>query len=73
MSQRLGLTLTQQAVADKSHELGHIQDVLAALILEGTVITTDALHTQRQVAATLIANDREATGQQRLDHGGLVA
>jgi predicted transposase YbfD/YdcC len=57
VSQRLGLTLTQQAVNDKSNELGQIQDVLAELILQGKVITTDALHTQRQMAATLVDND----------------
>jgi predicted transposase YbfD/YdcC len=59
VSQRLGLTLTQHAVADKSNELGHIQAVLAELMLTGKVITTDALHTQRQMAATLVANDSD--------------
>lgn len=57
VSQRLGLTLAQQAISDKSNELGHIQDVLDALILQGKVITTDALHTQRQVAQTIVDND----------------
>jgi predicted transposase YbfD/YdcC len=57
VSQRLGLTLTQHAVNDKSNELGQIQDVLAELILHGKVITTDALHTQRHMAATLVDND----------------
>lgn len=56
VSQRLGLTLAQQATRDKSNELGHIQDVLAELILPGKVITTDALHTQRHVAATIVEN-----------------
>ncbi len=56
VSQRLGLTLTQHAVNDKSNELGHIQAVLAELILQGKVITTDALHTQRQVAQTIVDN-----------------
>lgn len=56
VSQRLGLTLAQHAAADKSNELGHIQEVLTALILKGKVITADALHTQRQVATTLVAN-----------------
>ncbi len=56
VSQRLGLTLSQHAVNDKTNELGHIQDVLAELILQGKVITTDALHTQRQVAQTIVDN-----------------
>lgn len=54
VSQRLGLTLAQQAVNDKSNELGHIQAVLAALLLPGKVITTDALHTQRPMAQTVV-------------------
>jgi predicted transposase YbfD/YdcC len=58
VSQRLGLTLAQQAVNDKSNELGHIQALLAELILPGKVVTTDALHTQRQTAQAIV------------DHGG---
>lgn len=57
VSQRLGLTLTQQAVNDKSNELGQIQAVLAELLLQGKVITTDALHTQRSVAAAIVDQD----------------
>lgn len=56
VSQRLGLTLAQQAIRDKSNELGHIQDVLDELILKGKVITTDALHTQRPTAQTVVDN-----------------
>ncbi len=37
VSQRLGLTLAQRAISDKSNELGHIQDVLDGLILKGKV------------------------------------
>lgn len=56
VSPRLGLPLAQQAIRDKSNELGHIQEVLDELILKGKVITTDALHTQRQVAQTIVDN-----------------
>ena len=53
LSQRLGLTLFQHAVADKTNEIGAIQEVLAALVLEGRVVTMDALLCQREVARTI--------------------
>jgi DDE family transposase len=55
LSHRLGLTLHQQAVADKTNEIGAIQEVLAALVLEGRVVTVDALLCQREIARTIIA------------------
>ena len=55
LSQRLGLTLFQQAVADKTNEIGAIQAVLEALVLEGRVVTMDALRCQRAVARTIVA------------------
>ena len=45
LSHRLGVTLAQQAVADTSHELFRIEDVLEALVLTDRIVTTDALHT----------------------------
>jgi len=54
LGHRLGLTVWQQAVADKTNEIGAIGDVLSALVLENRVITMDALLTQRDVAATII-------------------
>jgi hypothetical protein len=55
LSHRLGLTLHQQAVSDKTNEIGAIQQVLSALVLEGRVVTVDALLCQRKVAATIVA------------------
>jgi hypothetical protein len=54
LSHRLGLTLHQQAVSDKTNEIGAIQQVLSALVLEGRVVTVDALLCQRKVAATIV-------------------
>jgi DDE_Tnp_1-associated len=54
LSHRLGVTLTQHAVADKTNEIGAIQEVLAALVLEGRVVTVDALLCQRQIAQTIV-------------------
>ena len=53
LSQRLGLTLFQQAVADKTNEIGAIQAVLEALVLEGRVVTMDALLCQKEIARTI--------------------
>ena len=47
------MTLWQEAVADKTKEMGAIQAVLAALVLEGRVVTRDALLCQREVARTI--------------------
>jgi hypothetical protein len=55
LSHRLGLTLLQTAVADKTHEIGAIQEVLQALVLEGRVVTVEALLCQRAVAQTIVA------------------
>ena len=57
LSHRLGITLAQQAVADKSNELFRIEDVLETLVLTGRIVTTDALHTQRYVAQTILDGD----------------
>jgi hypothetical protein len=50
----LGLTLHQKAVPAKTNEIGAVQEVLAALALEGRIVTVDALLTQREVARTIV-------------------
>lgn len=50
LSHRLGVVVAQFAVVDKSHELGHLEPLLEALVLDGRVITADALHTHADVA-----------------------
>jgi len=54
LGHRLGLTVGQQAVADKTNEIGAIGDMLGALMLENRVITLDALLTQHDVAQTIV-------------------
>jgi predicted transposase YbfD/YdcC len=54
LSHRLGVVVAQLAVTDKSHELGHVEPLLEALVLQGRVITADALHTQRDVAQAIV-------------------
>jgi predicted transposase YbfD/YdcC len=53
LSHRLGLTLTHEPVGDKTNEIKAVQSILRRLILEGRVVTVDALLTQREVAATI--------------------
>jgi predicted transposase YbfD/YdcC len=55
VSQRLGLTLNQCAVADKTNELTAMQAMLEGLLLTGRIITADALHTQRSFAEAVLA------------------
>ena len=55
VSHGTGLTLFQQAVADKSSEITAAQAVLSALVLEGRVVTVDALLTQPTLAEAVVA------------------
>jgi predicted transposase YbfD/YdcC len=55
LSQRLGLTLFEQAVADKTNEIGAIEEMLKSLFLKGKVVTMDALLTQRKVAKRIVS------------------
>ena len=54
LAHRLGLTLTQQAVAAKTNEIKEVETVLSQIVLTGRVVTMDALLTQRQVAQTIV-------------------
>jgi len=46
--------LAQQAVAEKSHEMTAIPDLLALLDLHGAVVSADAMGCQRAIAQTII-------------------
>ena len=56
LSQRLGVVLGQAAVPDKTNEIGAADDFLLTLVLEGRVVTADALLTQRSLAQTVLAH-----------------
>jgi predicted transposase YbfD/YdcC len=55
VGQRLGLTLSQKAVPDETNEIGVVIGLVSGLILEGRVITVDALLTQKKVAEAILA------------------
>jgi len=54
VSHRLGLTAGQVAVDDKTNEIGAVATLLQGLLVEGRVVTMDALLTQRAVAQTIV-------------------
>ena len=54
VSHKLGLTLAQCSVDSKTNEIGTIDEVLQDLVLEGRIITTDAMHTQRKTCQTIV-------------------
>lgn len=55
LSARLGLTLRQQAVEAKSNEIGQVLGLFKSLLLEGRLLTMDALLTQEKVAEQIVA------------------
>lgn len=54
VSHGLGLTLGEQAVDDKTNEIGAVQHLLHLLVLEGRVVTLDALLTQKEIAKSIL-------------------
>ena len=54
LSHHVGMTLAQVAVDDKSNEITAVETLLSELVLEGRVLTMDALLTQRRMAQRLI-------------------
>jgi predicted transposase YbfD/YdcC len=54
LSHRLGLTLGQQAIDDKTNEITHVVPLLRDLVLKGRIFTMDALLTQRAIAQTIV-------------------
>lgn len=54
VAHRIGVVLGQWAVDEKTNEIGMMETVLLDLALEGRVVTTDALLTQQDVAATIV-------------------
>lgn len=54
LAHRVGVTLAQQAVADKTNEIPVALDLLRLLVLEGRIVTMDAWLTQRQIAQHIV-------------------
>lgn len=54
LGHELGLTLAQSGVDSKTNEIGVVHEVLKNLVLEGRIVTVDALLTQRKVAEDIL-------------------
>jgi predicted transposase YbfD/YdcC len=54
LAHRVGLTLAQHAVADKTNEISVIPELLRQIVLEGRVVTVEALLTQRAIASQIL-------------------
>jgi hypothetical protein len=54
LAHRLGLTLAQQAVDDKTNALPVALELLRHLVLEGRIVPMDALLTQRPIAQQIV-------------------
>lgn len=54
LAHHVGVTLAQHAVDDKTNEITAVETLLQQLVLEGRIVTMDALLTQRHVAQTMV-------------------
>jgi predicted transposase YbfD/YdcC len=55
LAHHVGVTLAQHAVDDKTHAITAVETLLQHLVLDGRIVTMDALLTQRHVAQTIVA------------------
>jgi len=54
LAHQVGVTLTQRAVDDKTNAITAVETILEQLVLEGRMVTMEALLTQRHVAQTIV-------------------
>jgi predicted transposase YbfD/YdcC len=54
VSHKLGLTLAQCSVDKETNEIGKIDEILNNIVLEGRIISVDAMHTQRETSQTIV-------------------
>ena len=54
VSHKLGLTLAQCSVDKETNEIGKIDEILNNIVLEGRIISVDAMHTQRKTSQTIV-------------------
>lgn len=73
VSHRLGLTLGQRPVDDKRNEITAAPTILAGLVLEGRVVTMDALLTQRSLAQQIVAAGGDYVMLMKKNHPGVQA
>lgn len=73
----LGLSLGQVACAEKSNEITAIPELLRLVDIKGTIITIDALGTQKAIAQQIIEGEADYVlalkGNQETLHDGVIA
>src|SRR5262249_37662940 len=55
LAHRVGVTLAQQAVADKTNAIAVVTELLRPIVLAGRVVTVEAVLTQRAIASQIVA------------------
>jgi DDE_Tnp_1-associated/Transposase DDE domain len=73
VSHRLGLTLHQVAVDDKTNEIPLVEELLKGLVLEGRVFTMDALLTQQAIAQQIVEGGGDYLMAVKGNQAGLYA
>lgn len=69
----LGLTLGQVKTAEKSNEITAIPELLDALLLEGCIVTLDALGCQKAIAAKIVGQGADYVLAVKNNQPGLAA
>ena len=55
---REGIVVAQQQVGEKTYEIPCVQPLLQGLDIEGSVVTVDAMHTQKETARSLVEDKK---------------
>jgi predicted transposase YbfD/YdcC len=66
-----GVCLAQESVDEKSNEITAFPTLIESLELEGAIVTTDALNTQKKTAAAIIAKKADYILPVKENHKGL--
>jgi predicted transposase YbfD/YdcC len=69
----LGLSLGQVACADKSNEITAIPELLKLIDIKGTIITIDAMGTQKEIAQQIVAAEADYVLALKGNQGSLHA
>jgi len=72
-SNRHRICLAQRSVSEKTNEITAIPELIQALALEGTIVTTDALNAQKEVATAIAGKKADYVLPIKGNHPSLLA
>lgn len=72
VSQKLGLTIAQREVGEKTNEIPVLQEMLKQLVIEGKILTMDAMHTQRETAEIIVEKGADYVMVVKENQGNLL-